>query len=174
MSDEEAEQGYWMLTEPAINKALGEEVERARKAAGFSTRSGVAEKLPFPCTLTSLTNWETGQRGIAYGKLVEMARLFGTTAPELLRRAIERLETIQSLMVQFDLEPVCKINDTRYALLRSWAEKKRKMLPGSKTVVRVHHSFIRELALMLNMSPSGLVNLLRREAFFCEVRDEPL
>src|SRR3712207_3665510 len=82
----------WILTDEEVNTALGAEVRRAREAAGLS-RPELAAQLPFKIAVATLLNWELGHRSISYSRLVEVGRTLNSSAPELLRRAIERIES---------------------------------------------------------------------------------
>lgn len=148
----------WILTEESVNAALGAEVRRAREAAGLSRPELVAQ-LPFKIAVATLLNWELGHRSISYARLVEIGRALNVSAPDLLRRAIERVEVIESLLVEFDLRPLCDDTDPRFGLLRRWAENKLAAA-GEDSVVRVHHSVIRELAVLLGVRLADLVEHL--------------
>jgi transcriptional regulator with XRE-family HTH domain len=160
----------WLLTDGTINRALGAELRRRREAAGL-TRPELVEQLAFKVTVATLLNWELGYRAISYARLVEIARTLHTSAPEMLRCAIEHIESIQSLMVQIDLAPVCRDENARFALLRTWAENKLVSLGETPSVIRVHHTVIRELAVLMNVPLADLVGYLTTNASLVQLPD---
>lgn len=154
----------WMLTEEKINVALGGEIRRARVAAGLS-RPKLVELLPFEITVASLVNWELGKRGIAFMYLVEVARTLNYSATQLLQRAIARAETIQTQYVDIDLDGLREDSTARWVMLRTWAEKRNELLlEGDSRIVRLHHTVVREWAVLLGVHLVDLVIYLRKVA----------
>lgn len=153
----------WTLTEDKINVALGGEVRRAREAAGL-TRPQLVTRLPFETTVATLLNWELGHRGISYARLVELARTLGETAPQLLKRALHRVESIQTEYVTVDVVAMCDDTNAKYVMLRNWAERKRQTLSNDVRIVRLHHSVIKEWAVLLNVKLIDLVRYLDKVA----------
>src|SRR3954453_7915583 len=158
----------WILTEEDVNAALGAEVRRAREAAGLSRPELVAQ-LPFKIAVATLLNWELGHRAISYARLVEIGRTLNISAPNLLRRAIERIELIQSLLVELDLRPLCDDANPRFGLLRTWAENKLATLEDERSVVRIHHSVVRELAVLSRVRLPDLVKHLSMTTSFRQI-----
>lgn len=158
----------WILTEEDVNAALGAEVRRAREAAGLSRPELVAQ-LPFKIAVATLLNWELGHRAISYARLVEIGRTLNIRAPDLLRRAIERVELIESLLVELDLRPLCDDANPRFGLLRTWAENKLATMDDESSVVRIHHSVIRELAVLLSVHLTDLVTHLSKTTSFRQI-----
>lgn len=153
----------WLLTEEKINAALGGEVRRAREAAGL-TRPQLVELLPFEATVATLLNWELGHRGISYVRLVELARTLNHSATQLLQRAIARVEAIQTQYVDIDVVALCDDSTARYVMLRTWAERKREPLTEGVHMVRVHHTVVREWAVLLNVKLIDLIRYLAKAA----------
>lgn len=161
----------WLLSEEEVNVALGTEVRRAREAAGL-TRPELVAQLPFKIAVATLLNWELGHRSISYARLVEVGRTLNSSAPELLRRAIERIESIESLWVELDLRPLCDDANPRFGLLRTWAEHKLATIDDdARSIVRIHHSVIREMAVLLRVHLADLVRYLSTTASFREVSE---
>jgi transcriptional regulator with XRE-family HTH domain len=158
----------WILTDEEVNTALGAEMRRAREAAGL-TRPELAAQLSFKISVATLLNWESGHRAISYARLVEVGRTLNSSAPELLRRAIERIETIESLLVELDLRPLCDDTNPQFGLLRTWAENKLATLDGARSTVRIHHSVIRELAVLLRVRLTDLVKHLSNTTTFRQI-----
>jgi len=158
-----------MLTEEDVNAALGAEVRRAREAAGLSRPELVAQ-LPFKIAVATLLNWELGHRAISYARLVEIGRTLNVSAPALLRRAIDRIELIESLLVELDLRPLCDDANPKFGLLRTWAENKLATMDDDEnSVVRLHHSVIRELAVLLSVRLADLVKYLSKTTSFRQI-----
>lgn len=153
----------WLVTENDVNAALGAEVRRAREAAGLSRPELVAQ-LPFKLAVATLLNWELGHRAISHARLVEIGRVLNCRAWELLRRAVERVEVIESLLVEIDLRPLCDDASPGFGLLRTWAENKLATMDGESSVVRIHHSVVRELAVLLRVRLVDLVTYLSEVA----------
>lgn len=158
----------WVLTEEDVNAALGAEVRRAREAAGLSRPELVAQ-LPFKIAVATLLNWELGHRAISYARLVEVGRTLNSSAPDLLRRAIERVESIESLLVELDLRPLCDDPNPKFGLLRTWAENKLVTVGDASSVVRIHHSVVRELAVLLHVRLTDLVSHLSKITSFRQI-----
>jgi transcriptional regulator with XRE-family HTH domain len=158
----------WLLTEEEINAALGAEVRRAREAAGLS-RPELVERLPFKIAVPTLLNWELGHRAISYGRLIELGRTLNCSAPALLRRAIDRIELIDSLLVELDLRPLCDDTTSRFGLLRTWAESRLATMDGENSVVRIHHTVLRELAILLRVHVFDLVKYMSRVTSFRQI-----
>lgn len=153
----------WTLTEDKINSALGGEVRKAREAAGL-TRPELVARLPFEVAVATLLNWELGHRGISYVRLAELARTLGESAPELLERALNQAESIQTEYVNIDVVALCDDAKARYVMLRTWGERKRQSLSNGVRIVRLHHSVIREWAVLLNVKLIDLVRYLDKVA----------
>lgn len=158
----------WLLTDAEVNAALGAEVRAAREAAGL-TRPELVAELPFTTSVPTLTNWELGKRTISYAKLVELSRTLRRNGPDLLRRAVERVESIQSLVVELDLRQLCEDTNPRYGVLRTWAENKLSTMQDAGSVVRVHHSVVREWSVLLRVHLTELVRHLEKTASFAQV-----
>jgi transcriptional regulator with XRE-family HTH domain len=160
----------WLLKDADVNVALGAEVRSAREAAGL-TRPELVAQLPFKTTVPTLLNWELGHRAISYARLVELSRTLNCTGHELLRRAIERVDSIQSLLVELDLRPLLENRDPRFGMLRTWAENKLAAKNDEGTTVAVHHSVVREWAILLGMRLNDLVNHLEATAALQQVSE---
>lgn len=154
MADED-----WVLADADINVAVGAELRAAREAAGL-TRPELVAQLPFKSTVPTLLNWELGHRAVSYARLVETARVLGRPAPDLMRRAIERVDAIQTLMVEVDLAALRDDPNPAFALLRRWATNRLAAKPDSGTTVRVHHTVVREWAVLLGLPLPDLVRHL--------------
>lgn len=153
----------WLVKDADVNVALGAEVRSAREAAGLSRPELVAQ-LPFKTTVPTLLNWELGHRAISYARLIEVSRTLNCTGPDLLRRAIERVESIQSLLVELDLRALSEDPDPRFGMLRTWAENKLATKTEPGPITRIHHSVVREWAVLLGMHLPELVNHLEETA----------
>jgi transcriptional regulator with XRE-family HTH domain len=158
----------WILTDADLNAAIGAELRSAREAAGLSRPELVAQ-LPFTTTVATLLNWELGKRATSYAKLVEIARALHRRPADLLDRAVERVESIQSLMVELDLRRLCEDTTPRFGALQTWAVNRLAAKDDPGTVVRVHHSVIREWAVQLKVHLADLVRHLERTANFAQV-----
>lgn len=160
----------WVLTDADLNAAIGAELRAAREAAGLSRPELVAQ-LPFTTTVATLLNWELGKRATSYAKLVELARALHRRPADLLDRAVERVESIQSLMVELDLRLLCEDTTPRFSALQTWATNRLSTRQDAGTIVRVHHSVIREWAFLLKVQLVDLVHHLERTANFAQVSE---
>jgi hypothetical protein len=127
------------------------------------TRPELVAQLPFKTTVPSLLNWELGHRAISYARLVELARSLRRSAPGLLGRAIERVDAIQTLMVEVDLAALRDDPNPAFAVLRRWAVNRLAARPDTGPVVRVHHTVVREWAVLLGIGLPDLVQHLKVE-----------
>ncbi|MGH3762520.1 helix-turn-helix domain-containing protein [Actinophytocola sp.] len=155
-------------TDEAMNIAVGAELRRAREAAGL-TRSELAAILPFKASAAGLSNYETGKRMVSHWRMVEFCRAVDAYAPDVLGRAIESVESIQTLLVELDLRAIADDDDARFAPIRTWARNRLARVSLESTTVRVHHSVVRELAVLLDMSSNDLVKHLASTASFRQV-----
>lgn len=149
----------WVVSDEVMNAAVGKELRLAREAAGL-TRPELVDELPFTVSVATLANYESGKRAVSYRRLLEFSRVTRVDAWDILRRAIERVEAIQSLLVEVDLQVIAYDDDPRFVLLQRWAKTRLEVAPTGTTIVRLHHSVLREFATMLDISAGVLVKHL--------------
>lgn len=106
------------LSDEIVNVAIGAEFRKAREKAGY-TRLELVKLLPFEIKVPTLLNWELGHRSISYTRLIQSAPTLGTTAPELIKRAMERIEAVSLTAVKFDFHPHCVNVEQHSELVRS-------------------------------------------------------
>lgn len=157
----------WVLKDADINVALGAEARAAREAVGL-TRPQLVAHLPFKITVPTLLNWELGHRQISYARLAELARALHRTAPDLLRSAIGRVESLQSQLVELDPSLLAADTDPRFETLRVWAVNKHAATADKHADesprVRVHHTVVREWAVLVGVPLPHLVKYLETAA----------
>lgn len=164
----------WLITDVAFNAALGLQVRQAREAAHL-TRPELVALLPFKITVATLLNWELGHRSISYARLVELARALQRTAPDLMRAAIESVESVETMFVDLDLRPLCDDMGPRFEVLRLWAKNKLATIDqDARGIARVHHTVVRELAVLLNLHVSVLVEHLTTTAGLVKINVNPV
>lgn len=158
----------WVVQDSDVNVALGAEMRAAREAAGL-TRPELVAQLPFKTTVPSVLNWELGHRAASYARLIEWGRALNRPAPDLLRGAIERVDSIPSLLVEIDLVQLCKDTTPALATLRTWAQNKLAVGAAGEPLARIHHSVIREWAVQLGVSLPQMVSYLKFAASLRQV-----
>lgn len=153
----------WVLQDAEVNVAVGAEVRAAREASGL-TRPELVAQLPFKTTVATLLNWELGKRSISYARLVEACRTLNRTAPDLLRRAIDRVDSIHAMTVELDIEQLSADTNPEFGTLRTWAVHKLASRVDAGPIVQVHHTVIREWAVLLAVPLVDLVHHLEKAA----------
>jgi transcriptional regulator with XRE-family HTH domain len=145
----------------AIARAVGEELRRARDARGF-TREELVARLPFRLHAQTLAAYERGTIQCTIRRFVEICRVIGAPAPDVLSWALQRAEVdLQFIGIQIDLPALLKDTKAELAPLRNWASK-RLASSGEAGIVRLQLAALQEMAVLFDIDQTELVRELIR------------
>lgn len=143
----------------AVAKAIGNELRRARENAGL-TRADLVALMPSEIHVQTLATYERGVRQCTVGRLVEICRIIGVSAPDVLSWAMQRAEIdLQTIGLRIDLRAV--INDKRAELLplRRWARGRLTDDPDSE-IAHLEWSAVQDMATTYGIDGSAFVSYL--------------
>lgn len=145
----------------AIARALGQEIRRAREARGW-TRAEVVEQLPSGIGERTLLSYEHGTRALSVIRFVEICRVLGSAAAELLDRALEKARDLHAFSLRVDLRAVLRDRRAEFAAIRTWAGNRLgdSADPNAATEVRLAPATVREMAAALGFSHTALARYL--------------
>jgi transcriptional regulator with XRE-family HTH domain len=142
----------------AVACALGAEIQTARDALGLS-RAKFVRLLPSGIGDRTLLAYEHGLRWLTVIRLLELCDALGTSAPELLARALRRAALfLDNLTIEVDLRKVLNNTNVKYRSLEQWARNRLNDAPDG--VAAVTPSAIRELAAFLGQPQDDLARYL--------------
>jgi transcriptional regulator with XRE-family HTH domain len=145
-------------TDRAIARALGEELRRAREASGW-TRAQLVARLPSGIGDRTLVAYEHGARQLTVARLVELAGVLSTTAPEILKQALQKAQLeLRNLVLRIDLRGLLADTDDRFRPVLQWA--RNRLVEEPRGIVEVPPSAVREMAALLGCSHSDLARYL--------------
>jgi transcriptional regulator with XRE-family HTH domain len=150
------------LTSDQVNRALGEELRRARTASGLS-RAQVVADLVDDIHEQTLATYELGTRQCTVARLVQICRVLDLGAPDLLGLALQRaMVDLHLLKVQVDLHAVLADDSEELAPMRLWAANRLALsaLDGSATV-HLDPGTVVEMAFLCGLTVDGLAKHLR-------------
>lgn len=143
----------------AVARAIGQEIRRARESVGW-TRAELVARMPSEIHVQTLATYERGVRQCTVGRLVEICRTMGMSAPEVLTWALQRGEIdLQTLGLHIDLNAV--VNDKRAELLalRRWARSRLSEDPETG-IAHLEWPVVQEMAKVFSFPQSEFVNYL--------------
>lgn len=144
----------------ALARAIGEELRRAREALGVSRAKFVAG-LPSGIGERTLLAYEHGLRQISIVRLVELCEHLGVSAPDLLRRAMQKVDTyLSNLTLRVDLRDLIDSVNNRFRPLVPWARNRLNDTPDG--TAHLSPSAIRELAAFIGQPENELARYLAR------------
>ena len=145
-----------------ITRALGEELQRARRQVGW-TRAQLVQRMPSAIHIRTLATYEQGVRQCTVARLVEICHTLGVAATDVLGLALQRAEIdLQSIGLQIDLREVVRDDQAELESLREWANKRLADDPEGSGVIRLNRAVIGEMAILLGYTRSELVRHLAR------------
>jgi transcriptional regulator with XRE-family HTH domain len=148
------------IPDATINRAVGEEIRRARQIAKL-TRSDLVKRMGSGIKVQTLGGYERGIRQCAIARLVEICRALGVAAPEVLRLALQRVEIdLHTIGLQVDLRAVVRDRRSELVPLRRWARNRLADDPDGSGVVHLGPAVVQEMGAMLGYSRADLINYL--------------
>jgi transcriptional regulator with XRE-family HTH domain len=148
------------VSEKTISRAIGEELRRAREAAGWSRLQLVA-RLPSGIGDRTLLSYEHGTRHLTVLRFIEICRALSVAAPTLLNQALQRARIhLQNLVLQIDLRHLLNDRNERFRPMHQWARNKLTENPDG--VVELPPSSVRELATFVGCTYHELADYLAR------------
>lgn len=146
--------------EDLINRMVGEELRRAREAAGL-TRAQLIERMTSAIHPQTLASYENGIRQCSIPRLEELSRALRVDAPELLAIAFQRAYADPlARTLRVDLLTLTKDISEIFVLVRNWARNRLEDLPDEPPVARLEPATLREMAYMANVPLLDLINYL--------------
>lgn len=147
-------------TTAAMSRALGEELRRTREAANWSRTAFVAQ-LPSGIGERTLLSYEHGTRQMTVVRLVELCRVLGVGAPELVGQALQRARIhLDNLALRVDLRALLQDTTLTFRPMAQWARVRLNAAPDG--VVEVTPAAVRDLAAFIDRTPADLAAYLTR------------
>lgn len=160
MTEATIERAEESITDAVVLRAIGDELELARKAKGWS-RSYLAERMPSGIGDRSVLSYERGTRTATIWRFIEICRALDVSPVGLLRRALQRARIcLEKLELLVDLPTLIDDQTPRYLPLRMWAENKLKR--HGQRVAELPPAAVDELADFLDCSRDELARYLAR------------
>lgn len=157
---EETDEDVNVVTDTSVHKAIGAELQQARRALKLH-RTEVVRRLEYKITVQTLGNYESGNRACGLLRLVELCQIYDIPASVLIEVALQRAGIEENPhFVRVDLTAVIASSGPRFAGLRRWARNRRAVDPHGN-FVRLSREVINEMAAALNLSLVELVEQLR-------------
>jgi transcriptional regulator with XRE-family HTH domain len=148
------------VTEKVISRAIGEELRRAREAAGWS-RLHLVSRLPSGIGDRTLLSYEHGTRHLTVLRLIELCHALGAAAPTLLNHALQRGRIhLQNLVLRIDLRFLLDDRSDKFRPMHQWARNKLNETPDG--VAELSPSSVRELATFVGCTYTELTNHLAK------------
>lgn len=148
------------LTDKVISRSVGEELRRRREELGWS-REDLVGRLPSGIGERTLLAYEHGTRHMTVLRLIELCRALSTSAPDVLRRALQRTQIhLANLPLLVDLQHLLQDENMTFHPLRQWARNRLNDAPNG--VAEVSPDAVRELAASIGRTPGDLTTYLAR------------
>ena len=145
------------VTDRAFARILGQEIRRAREAKGW-TRAQLVERLPSGIGDRTLLSYEHGIRQLTVVRFLEISKVLGVAAHELLRRASEKALDLSAFSLRVNLRAVLRDKQTEFEPVRLWATNRLKSNPT--TEVLLTPTTLGEIAAALGFSHGALAAYL--------------
>jgi len=145
------------VTDRAFARILGQEIRRAREARGW-TRVQLVERLPSGIGDRTLLSYEHGIRFLTVVRFVEICRVLGVAASDVLHKAIKKACDLRAFSLRVNLRAVLRDTQDEFESVRMWAKNRLKDNPN--TEVLLAPVTVREMAAVLGFSHSTLAAYL--------------
>lgn len=145
-------------------RALGEELRRARSGVGL-TQSELVNLMPSDIHVQTLATYERGIRQCTVGRFIEICRVLGVAASDVLDLAMQRarLEVdLQIIGVQVDLHALVRDKQPELEPLRQWARNRLASESGITGIARIDWISVQELGTLIGLSSAEMVERLVR------------
>lgn len=134
----------------AVARAIGEEIRRARESVGW-TRAELVARMPSDIHPQTLATYERGIRQCTVGRLVEICRTMGMSAPDVLSWAMQRAEIdLVTIGLQVDLRAVLADSRVELLPLRRWARGRLTDDPGAY-IAHLEWPVVQEMAALFGI-----------------------
>jgi transcriptional regulator with XRE-family HTH domain len=144
------------MTAGGFQSYLGDELRRARDAAGLS-RDDVRARLGAQITDRTLYAYERGETGISVNRFVELSQAIGVEPAAVLELALQRAR-MDARVLLVNLHAVLDDQRSDLAPIRQWATNHIAHDPTG--VVRVSLDAISQMAVMIDCPTHTLVAYL--------------
>ncbi|SDD29891.1 helix-turn-helix domain-containing protein [Actinokineospora iranica] len=143
-----------------LARTLGEELRRARAAAGW-TRAELVAVLEDAIQTQTLSTYELGQRNCTVVRFVEICRALRVSAPELLTRALQRAAIdLENLVLQVDLRSVVEDRQAELRPLRRWARYRLDNDTTGTGIALLDFAVIKEMSAFCALSQGDMARRL--------------
>jgi transcriptional regulator with XRE-family HTH domain len=139
-----------------VNLLVGQEIRAARDQAGL-TRRELASRLPYPIGERTLLTYEQGNRRIDLDRLIDICDVLGESAPDLLRRALEKAARPSGLRFFVSVVRIAADQTPGFANLQKWAAARLK---ENRKPVLLAGATVREMAYICGTSHEELAGHL--------------
>lgn len=150
----------------AIQKAVGEELRRAREARGWS-RVELADRLPSGIGDRTVLSYEHGTRELSFLRLLEICWALDVDLTSLVRTALQRARiNLDKQAIHVDLRALSRDESVTYRSMVQWARNALNEYPDG--TIELEPVVVKHLALSVGCDYHGLINHLARY-----IPDEP-
>lgn len=149
-----------VLAAGSVSKALGEELRRARNAAGW-TRDELVERIVCDIEARTLATYEHGTRQCTVVRLVEICAALGVSASDVLGLALQRAHIhLDTIGLQVDLAALRDAAIPELRPLRGWARNRLAANIDGGGVAYLTTAALQELAMCCGLSRAELIRHL--------------
>lgn len=144
------------ISDKLLAKILGREIRLVREAHGWS-RGDLVKQLPSRIGDRTLLSYEHGIRALTVTRLIEICRVLGVGAGEIIDRVVEKARDLRALSFHVSLIEVQQDRRPEFESVRLWAATR---LNDGDTSVALAPVTVREMAAILGFSHSALAAYL--------------
>lgn len=144
------------VTDEAVTRFIGSELQRRRKANGWA-RKHLVTLLPSKVSTRTLLSYEHGTRSLTMARFVELCRVLAAEPHEVLRTALERAVDAEHVSMSVHLPSLLLDEDPRFEAVRLWAERR---MSDATEVLLVSPATAREMAAVMGMEHAVLAAYL--------------
>jgi transcriptional regulator with XRE-family HTH domain len=131
-------------TAQVVLRAIGEELRRAREAAGW-TRAQLVSRLPSGIGERTVFSYEYGSRSLTVLRFLELCNVLGVVASVLLSMALQRARLfLANLNLHVDLRALLSDESTQFRPMMQWARNRLNRCPDG--IAEVTPASVSELA----------------------------
>ena len=145
------------VTDRAFARILGQEIRRAREERGWS-RVQLVRQLPSGIGDRTLLSYEQGIRHLSVIRFVEISKVLGVAASELLGQALEKARELHAFSLRVNLRAILRDQRDGFESVRRWAKNRTEIDPSMEVLLAP--MTVRELAVALDYPHATLAAYL--------------
>lgn len=147
-------------TAQVVLRAIGEELRRAREAAGW-TRAQFVTRLPSGIGERTVLSYEYGSRSLALVRFLELCNVLGVVASVLLSMALQRAQLfLANLNLYVDLRALLDDESPQFRPMAQWA--RNRLNRCSDGIAEITPASVSELADFVGCTHKELAVYLAR------------